>query len=86
VYDQSTGSADIYTPDDPALAVVFRPALVAWEYDEYGYNFSHSIVPANLTGGTEGCHVYKVEIALALNTGGSRIIEAYFVVRSEMGA
>lgn len=86
VYDQSTGSADIYTTTDPDLATVFQTDLMPWAVDAYGYNFALSIQPSELTGGTEGGHVYKVEVNLVLNTGGSRIVESWWVIRSEAGA
>lgn len=86
VYDLSTGSGDVYIPTDPALAVVFTTSLQDWAYDAYGYNFMLTILPSELTGGTEGCHVYKAEINLVLNAGGSKIVEGMLVSRSEMGA
>lgn len=86
VYDLSTGGVDIYTPADPALASIFLTSLASWQYDSYGYNFMMTILPSELTGATEGCHVYKAEINLVVNSGGSKIIEATLVTRSEMGA
>lgn len=86
VYDQSTGGGDIYIPADPALASVFQSSLVAWPYDDEGYNFSLEVLPAHLTGGVEGGHVYKIEVNAVLNTGGSRLIEGWYVIRSEASA
>ena len=86
VYDLSTGSVDVYTPADPALAAIFTTSLQAWSYDSYGYNLMFTILPSEMTGATEGCHSYKAEINLVLNAGGSKIVEAMLVTRSEMGA
>ena len=86
VYDLSTGSADVYTSADPAVAAIVLTALAAWEHDVYGYNVTLTILPAELTGGIEGTHAYKAELNFVLNAGGSRVVNAWLVPSSEMGA
>lgn len=86
VYDQSTGSATIYTATAPALAVVVQSELMDWTHDEYGYTVLLTILPADLNPSMEGGHVYKAELVFTLNTGGAKIVESWAVVRSEQGA
>lgn len=83
VYDQSTGSTDVYTAADPDLPTIFQTELMPWDVDAYGYNVALTISPSDITGGTEGGHVFKVELAFTLNTGGIRVVESWWVIRSE---
>lgn len=72
VYDTSsqTPSTNIYTGASPAVvvsSVVPLTVPATWTKDSTGRNFTFTLLNADVTGGFEGGHVYRVQFRLNLN-------------------